>query len=122
MTSENTAVARKPRVWVLDQNAFDYSPAEAYGEIVSLRSAAFSSGAGDDWNREIIHSIRKQLIDYVPMEDYLIPTGKPLKMCAISLILRDFGDKHLFLAWDAMHYRYVKYEVDVGRDFVSQPR
>jgi len=103
------------KVWIMDTNAFDYSPAEAFGEIVTLRTPNFAAGAGNEWNRDVVHQLRKQLLGYVPMRDYLIPTGKPLKMCTISLLLREFGDKHRFLAWDAMHYRYVPYEVDVSK-------
>lgn len=104
------------RVFIMDMNAFDYTPAEAFGEIVVLRGQNFASGASSkDWNGEILHGLRKQLVDYKPMQDFMIPTGKPLRMCAISLLLAEHGPKHRFLAWDAMHYRYVPYTIDTTK-------
>lgn len=104
------------KVFIMDTNAFDYTPAEAYGEVVSLRAQNFASGSGDDsWNKDVIHALRKQLQDYKPMTDWLIPTGKPLKMCVVTgIVLTDHGPKHQFLSWDAMHYRYVPYTIDVS--------
>lgn len=104
------------KVYIMDMNAFDYSPAEAFGEVVTLRTQSFATGTqGHEWNADIIHSLRKQLIDYRPMEDYLIPTGKPLKMCAVSMLLAERGPRHQFLVWDAMHYRYIPYTLDISK-------
>jgi hypothetical protein len=101
----------------MDTNSFDYTPAEAFGDVVSLRAQNFATGAGGDdhWNRDVVHSLRKQLKNYVPMVDYLIPTGKPLKMCVVSMILMEHGARHQFLAWDAMHYRYIPYSIDLSQ-------
>ncbi|SRR6266404_5129174 len=110
-------MTQAPKVWILDTNAFDYTPAEAYGELVTLRGQNFAAGIDDDdsWNADIIHGFRKQLKDYVPVVDSLIPTGKPLRMCLISQILsQDHGPRHRWLAWDQSAYRYIPYVVNTA--------
>jgi hypothetical protein len=117
---EEKDMSIKPKVFITDVNAFDYSPAEAYGELVVLQSQNFASGATgatfSTWNNDVIHSLRHQLLEYVPGRDFIIPTGKPLKMCVVAMIIADRGRRHSFLAWDSMHYRYIPYTLDVGHD------
>jgi hypothetical protein len=108
--------AADPRVWVLDMNAFDYSPAESFGELRLLKSDQFAPGAIDDtWNAGVIQSLRAQLLEYRPMVDFLIPTGKPIKMCIASMLAAERGPRHKFLAWDQRYYRYVPYSIDLLR-------
>lgn len=104
-------------IWIPEVNAFDYTPAEAFGTIRVMKIPEFTAGAGAsaDRNRDIVHLIRKQLSDYVPMQDYLLMTGSMLLVSAVSLVLREFGDRHRYLRWDGKYYRYVPYEVDVSK-------
>ena len=106
---------QRPTVYIEDENSFDYSPAQAYGDIVVLRSQRFAAGLGADdaWNANIKHSLRKQLVDYRPMVDFVIPTGDPLKMNLVAgLLVKGYGDRHQFLKWDMKAYRYVLHVLD----------
>lgn len=103
------------KVYITEVNAFDYSPAQAHGELVVLKSQAFTAGDIDnDWNNAVIAELRRQLADYVPGRDYILPTGKPVKICVISMLLAEKGRTHKFLAWDAMHYRYIEHTICLG--------
>lgn len=120
-----------PRVFVMDLNAFDYSPAEQYGELTVIKSAPLHTGTVDpDSNDEAILQIYRQMAGYkggtdyiinpegaryIAGSDFLIPTGKPVKMCTIAgIAFRYFGPEHQFLVWDAKYYRYVPYTIDVS--------
>jgi hypothetical protein len=74
-----------------------------------------AGGVGDDWNATVIASLRKQMLDYIPMRDYLIPTGKPLKMCVLAMLAVERGPRHKFLVWDQKYYRYIEHVVDLTR-------
>jgi hypothetical protein len=106
----------RPRVFILDMNAFDYAPAEIYGDLVMLHGDPLAPGSGLElgdglWNMDVLNNLRKQLLDYQPGIDYLLPTGKPLKMCVISMLVRNLGDHHRFLVWDKKYYRYIPYTI-----------
>ena len=107
----------KPKVFVLEQQPFDYSPATAYGELTFLKSsrlAPSAPGAPDNWNKGVVSSLRKELADYVPNLDYIVPTGAPNRLVVVGMLLRELGPRHRLLGWDARTQRYLEYIVEVG--------
>jgi hypothetical protein len=110
------AVDRKARVFVLEQQPFDYSPAKAYGELVFLNTkklAPASTGAPDTWNNDVVHSLRKELSDYISDIDYIIPTGSPSRMVTVGAVLASKGKRHRILGWDARTQRYLEYIINI---------
>jgi len=115
MVTDIEQATPRSRVYVMDMNSYDYTPAEAYGDLVMLRAEHLAPGIAldDSWNAGIVTSLRKQLLDYRPMTDYLIPTGKPLKIVLISMLAVERGSRHRILAWDQKYYRYIQHIVDL---------
>lgn len=110
------AIATKSRVFVLEQQPFDYSPAKTYGDLVFLTSkklAPSSTGAPDTWNNDVVHSLRRELADYVSDLDYIIPTGSPSRMVTVGAILASKGKRHKILGWDARTQRYLEYIINL---------
>lgn len=104
----------RPRVYVVEQQPFDYSPAKVYGDPLFMdvqRLAPHIDEAGFDWNAKILQQIRRELSDYVPEHDYLIPTGAPAKLVAVGAVLKEKGPNHYVLGWDAKTQRYLHYVV-----------
>lgn len=102
----------KPRVYVVEQQPFDYSPSQVFGDPIFMevqKLAPDSPGAGTTWNSKVLQQIRRELDQYVPGLDFLIPTGAPAKLMAVGAILKEKGPTHNILGWDAKTQRYLHY-------------
>ena len=102
----------RPRVYVVEQQPFDYAPASAYGEPIFMdvqKLAPEATGAGNGWNTKILQQIRRELSQYVPGHDYIVPTGAPTKLLAVGAVLKEKGPSHNVLGWDGRTQRYLHY-------------
>jgi hypothetical protein len=66
-------------------------------------------GAGTGWNGKILQQIRRELSQYVPGVDYIVPTGAPAKLLAVGAVLKEKGATHNVLGWDGRTQRYLHY-------------
>jgi hypothetical protein len=114
-TTPSKTPAADPTVYICEQQAFDYSPATVYGPnlrfIEAKQLAPQSPGAPDTWNKNVIHQIRKEMQDYIPGFDYVIPTGSPSRMLVVGMVMAEKGQKHRILKWDGRAQRYLQYDV-----------
>src|SRR5688572_10084517 len=104
----------RPVDYVVEQQAFDYSAAEAFGNLRFVEAkplAPQSPGAPDTWNRNVVHQLRKEFSDYMPGYDFVIPTGSPSRMMLSGMLLAEKGKKHKILKWDGRTQRYLQYDV-----------
>lgn len=113
----NLGSSRLPTVWVIEQGSFDYSPARVFGaEIRILHAEALTPNApAANWHSKVIHQMRQDLADYIPGLDYVIPTGRPVRMVLAAMILREKGPRHNILGWDDRTQRYFLYELDLSQ-------
>lgn len=105
---------KKCRVYVVEQQPFDYTPATAYGDLYFLDSqklAPNAPNAPDTWNRSVIHNLRRELAGYVPGYDFVVPTGAPSRMLVVGMLLAERGNTHRMLGWDNRTQRYLEYIV-----------
>lgn len=106
---------RSPIIWVVEQGEFDYSPARVFGdEIRVLTAEKMTPNADASWHAKIIQQMRKDFAGYIPGMDFVIPTGKPVRMMLAAMIMRERGDRHKLLGWDDRTQRYFLYELDLS--------
>lgn len=106
---------RDPVVWLLEQAAFDYSPARVFADkIIPIHAARLTPNAEGFWNTQVLAQLRTALRDYRPGHDFVIPTGNPVRMMLASMVLREHGDVHQVLGWDARVGHYHLYTLDLG--------
>ncbi len=106
---------RSPIVWVVEQGEFDYSPALVFGsEIRALTAEKLTPNADASWHAKAIQQMRKELASYIPGIDFIIPTGRPVRMMLVAMILREKGERHKLLGWDDRTQRYFLYELDLN--------
>lgn len=109
-------------VWVVEQGEFDYSPALVFGdEIRVLTADRLTPNADASWHVKVIQQMRKELSGYIPGIDLVIPTGKPVRMMLVAMILRERGDRHKLLGWDDRTQRYFLYELDLRNGHARHP-
>lgn len=112
----NTEKKPVKRVYVIEQQPFDYTPATVYGELTFLESerlAPHAPNSPNTWNEKVLHQIRKDLAAYVPGYDYIIPTGAPYRMLLVGMVLASRGKQHRILGWDNRQHRYLEYVVQI---------
>lgn len=106
----------KSMVYIIEQQPFDYTPATSYGELKFLdspRLAPNAPNAPDTWNKAVLHQLRKELANYIPGHDYLIPTGGPVRMLIVGMLLAEKGRRHQMLGWDKRTSRYLEYTIEL---------
>lgn len=107
---------RSPIVWVVEQGEFDYSPARVFGgEIRVITADKLTPNADPSWHAKVIQQMRRDFSGYVPGVDYVIPTGRPVRMMLAAMVMRERGDRHKLLGWDDRTQRYFLYELDLRR-------
>lgn len=106
-----------PVIFVIEQQPFDYSSAMAFGGELKfmdpLRMAPIAPSTTDSWNDRVLHRMRKELADYVPGYDYVVPTGAPNRMMLAGMLLAEKGKRHKILGWDAKTQRYLEYVINL---------
>lgn len=105
---------RSPIIWVVEQGEFDYSPARVFGdEIRVLTAEKMTPNADASWHAKVIQQMRKDFSGYIPGIDFVIPTGKPVRMMLAAMVLREMGKHHKLLGWDDRTQRYFLYDIDL---------
>lgn len=105
------------KVYVVQENPrMDYSPAEAYGDVVFMTADEYRPVAGSIRNQDIISDVQRHMATFDPAEDWLIMTGNPIMMgYAFHLaIARGSGVK--CLQWDRISHGYREVKFDHGRE------
>lgn len=103
-----------PIVYVIEQQPFDYTPAMTFGEVKFMEPRKLAPVAPSDpgtWNKAVMAQMRKELADYVPGYDFIIPTGAPNRMMLAGMVLAEKGKSHKILGWDARTQRYLEYRI-----------
>lgn len=105
---------RLPIVWVVEQGEFDYSPALTFGnEIRVLTADKLTPNADASWHAKVIQQMRRDFSLYIPGVDFVIPTGRPVRMMLAAMVMRERGQRHKLLGWDDRTQRYFLYELDL---------
>ena len=89
------------KVFVSQDNGFNYGPAEKFGEIVFLSWKEITQFANSPQNAVTVHNIRKVVAeDYHVGVDFLLPTGSSVS--AAFMFAEAFKKKgqHRMLKWD----------------------
>lgn len=110
----NAEVDKAPIVYVLEQQPFDYTPAGAFGELKFLEPRKLAPTAPADpntWNRAVLAQMRKELANYVPGYDFIVPTGAPARMLLAGIVLAEKGKNHKILGWDRRTQRYLEFRI-----------
>lgn len=106
----------KPMVYIVEEQPFDYMPATTYGELRFLDAPSLAPAAPNapgTWNKSVLHQLRRELGSYVAGYDYIIPTGGPVRMLLVGMLLVEKGKKHKMLGWDNRQKRYLEYLIDL---------
>ena len=97
----------KPRVLVSQEHGqLDYTPAEAFGDVVFLTRLDWSPIPSSIANKTLVEEVRRGLKDFRPDVDYVTTSGSPVVSGIMFMILREKTDKLNFLRWSNRDHRY----------------
>lgn len=99
---------------VQEQPQYDYSPAEQYGDVAFMSSHDVSPMSASLRNADIIRGMKKVMSDYVPMVDFILPSGSPINIAAVMMMAGKMGGKHKILKWDNRSNNYTPVTINIG--------
>ncbi|AXH72332.1 MAG: hypothetical protein [Caudoviricetes sp.] len=101
---------KKPKVFVTRENPdFNYSPAEAFGEVVFLTDREFTGNPNSLTDQTILRVMDERLAEFDPLTDYIVLTGSPITIAYAGHKVLARNRPVQFLRWDnrAAHYHRV---------------
>ena len=104
--SAQTDRQSRPRVFVTQEQHFDYSPAEVHGDLEFLAAQEYSPSWNSLRNSLLIESVRKRMVDYIPQVDFLLPSGSPLLIGLVFAIAAEKGSRHNVLHYSNRDHDY----------------
>jgi hypothetical protein len=110
---------QRPTVFITEGRSLDFSPATVYGKIHVMelgRPMPYTEGLPNHLavNSALITRIKKELSNYIPGLDLVCPTGAPVIMTAVGVVLGSINGRHRMLGWDNFTRRYIEYVVEGG--------
>lgn len=97
------------KVWIIQDTNNDFSAAEEFGEVEFITRFDLSAIPASRNNSCIASDIRKFLSSYIPMVDYILPSGNPMLCATIAMSLP--SGEHNFLKWDGRRSLYIPYKL-----------
>lgn len=103
-----------PKVFVTQETNYDFSPAEAYGEIVFITNDDVNNINGSIHNISLMQQIRRCLHQFNQDEDFVIISGSPYVAALAFMVLGLKGRTNIkFLRWSNRDKTYTPISVDL---------
>lgn len=100
------------KVYVTQETAFDFTTAEAYGEVEFLTHRDLSSVRSSITNTHTLREINQKLKSIDFDADYLVITGSPYIAAAVFMLIGRKGIKKVnILRWDNRDRKYTPMEI-----------
>ena len=109
---------RNPIVWVLQENNYDFTPAEKFGDVKFITSANLRHIAHSSQNQQIESDMERFLVEYDNEIDYLVMTGDPVMIYKLAYTLGKLDQvvgeapssrTHRLLKWDNRRAEYIAF-------------
>lgn len=95
-------------VYVTQETDYDFSRAEAYGEVVFLTRDDLNNLKGSLQNEVVISQLAAKLSKFNEQDDWMVITGSPYIAAAVFLILGKRNVRTVrVLRWDNRDHRYI---------------
>lgn len=99
----------EPKVFVTqEQPHINYAQAEDYGEVIFASIHDMPTIHTSLRGKEAVAEIAKSMSPYRSGIDYVLPTGSPLNIASVMLLIGRMGNVHNILKWDNRAKKYTK--------------
>lgn len=108
---------RKPKVYVTQETRYDFSPAEAWGDVVFLTNADLNNMRHSKHNEQVIAKVKDALKHYDPEFDWLVISGSPYIAALVFMLIGRKQPKHVqILRWDNRDFVYQPLHIELRRE------
>lgn len=109
-----------PRVLVTQETNYDFTKAEAFGEIEFLTRDDLNNIKGSLHNEQVVASISAKLKDFDHKTDFVIIAGSPYISALVFMLLGKMGLRSIkILRWNNREFDYLPLHVDLrSADYV----
>ena len=98
----------EPIVYVTQETNYDFTPAEAFGDIEFLTRDDLNNIKGSLQNEAIVTSLTTKLKGFNPTRDYVIIAGSPYVSALVFMILGKMNLREVkVLRWDNRNFHYI---------------
>ena len=122
MAQKVIAEKRQPYIFVLQENNYDFTPAEKFGEVRFITRANLRSIPTSQQNAIVENDIDSFFVDYEAGHDFIITTGDPMMTYKLAYMLGKSdeqtgctSDVHQLLKWDGRRGEYIIFKFQNGR-------
>lgn len=103
----------RPRVFVTQETAFDFKPAEQFGDVQFLIGLDLVNIKNSEHNTRLLRELHRKLRRFSPDRDWLLIAGSPYVSAAVFLILGQLGVHQLqLLRWSNRDGVYIPLHID----------
>lgn len=108
---------QKTRVYVTQETNYDFSPAEAYGEVVFVTSKDLNNLRQSQHNESVIAQIKDSLKHYNPETDWLVISGSPYVASVVFMLIGQKRPAHVqILRWDNRDFKYQPLHIEFRQE------
>lgn len=111
-------IKTKPVVWVITEGNNDYTPAERFGTVKFITDQELRPSPASMQTHSAHADLRDFHKEYRPEVDYIVPTGNPVLIVLLGLILGRHRN-HLCLKWDSRTKEYTRYNISYYRTMLK---
>lgn len=118
MNQRPALLRTKAKVFVTQEQSFDFSRAEQFGEIEFLTRDDLHNTKGSLHNEAVAAAIRHKLKKFDPEWDWLLPAGSPYITALVFLLVGSLGHRRLqVLRWSNQDRCYIPLHLDLNNTY-----
>lgn len=107
----------KPKVFVTQETNYDFSHAEAFGEVVFVTSMDLNNLRQSQHNERVISQVKDALKHYDPERDWLVISGSPYVASLVFMLIGRKKPNHVqILRWDNRDFKYVPLHIELRQE------
>lgn len=103
------------KVYVLQENGYDFSPAEEFGEVHFILDSEVRPYASSQHNANFHAAVNEFITKYDRTKDSIVLTGSPIAIAMFGMMLAEYQETEWnLLRWDSRRRKYSKMTVKQG--------
>lgn len=106
-----------PKVYISQETRYDFSPAEAYGEVVFITSKDLNNLRQSQHNEALVAQVKDALKHYDPEYDWIVISGSPYVAALVFMLIGRTRPQHVqILRWDNRDFKYAPLHIELRRE------
>lgn len=120
MTNKRPALFGRPRVLVTQEQAFDFTPAQQFGDVEFLTGEDLMNIKDSERNARLMRDLWRKLRRFDPSRDWLLIAGSPyVSACAFMILGHLKVQEVQVLRWSNRDAHYIPLHISLKELFLN---